>query len=256
MHIEDLRHFAADKGIKLSPSKTIIVEALRNIDDSFRYSPEEVKANFDHLVLETEKEAHRVYRNYEREYAGEVLAALISHLVERGEIGGVGDVGSILGAHSDLLDKFYMSLAQGRKARAGRAFEQFHNNFFRRLDYPFTEQPVINGKPDFLLPSEDYYRENAPDCIIFTAKRTIRERWGQIVTEGTRGLGFYLSTIDASISRNELTRMRQNRITIVCPQEIQQQNYKDVRNVLSYQDFFRLHLDPAMTRWKATGVVE
>ena len=256
MLIENLRQFATDRGVTLTLSKTIIVEALQNIDGRFKYSPAEVKLNFDHLVLDTEKEAHRVYKEYERDYAGKTLAALINHLVERGELSGLRDVGPILGMYSDVLDDFYLSLAQGRKVRAGRAFEQFHNNFFRRLDYPFDEQPVINGKPDFLLPSKEYYRENAPDCIIFTAKRTLRERWRQIVTEGARGLGFYLSTIDEKIPKNAFSEMRENRIYVVCPLEIKEDKYSGVRNALSYQDFFKHHLDPAMARWKDTGVIQ
>ena len=255
MVIEDLRCFATKKGIVLSPSKTIISEAIVNIEDRYKFSLEEFKPNFDLLIQETEKEAHKVYKRYEREYAGKVLALLINHLVDGDEINGLGDVGTILGSHSDLLDKFYMSLAQGRKARAGKAFEQFHNNFFRRLDYPFSEQPIINGKPDFLLPSREYYIENAPDCIIFTAKRTLRERWRQIVTEGTRGQGFYLSTIDEKIPKNAFSEMRNNRIYVVCPLEIKQRKYGDVRNALSFQDFFKHHLDPAMARWNDTGVI-
>lgn len=44
---------------------------------------------------------------------------------------------------------------------------------------------------------------NAPDATIFTIKGTLRERWRQIVTEGTRGLGFFLATIDEGMKESQ-----------------------------------------------------
>ena len=122
----------------------------------------------------------------------------------------------------------------------------------------FSEQPVINGKPDFLLPSAGHYQENATDCILFTVKRTLRERWRQVTTEGTRGNTYFLATIDESKSQNELGEMLDNRVFLVCPYEIKQRNekYRLAQNVLSFQDFFQDYLDPAMERWKRNGVIE
>src|SRR3990167_3854109 len=151
--------------------------------------------------------------------------------------------------------KFFLSLAQSRKARAGKSFEAIHNALFKELSYPFDEQRVINGKPDFIMPSYGHYMNNAPDCIIFTAKRTLRERWRQIVTEGTRGLGFFLATIDDNISTNQLTEAHNNRIFIVCPEIIRKEKYSDAVNVLSFPQFFKDYLDPALARWKRNKIV-
>lgn len=161
-----------------------------------------------------------------------------------------------MGEYFKLFDTFFLSLAQSRKSRAGRSFEAIHNALFKELSYPFDEQKVINGKPDFIMPSYGHFLENPIDCIIFTAKRTLRERWRQIVTEGTRGLGFYLATIDEGISSNQLTEAHNNRIYIVCPSRIKNQFYKDKVNVLSFTQFFKDHLDPAMERWKRNNVIK
>ncbi|MDO8302248.1 MAG: type II restriction endonuclease [Sedimentisphaerales bacterium] len=89
------------------------------------------------------------------------------------------------------------------------------------------------------------------DCIIFTAKRTIRERWRQIVTEGTRGLGFFLATIDTSISDKQLAEMKAHRIYLVVPRDIRMSGkYQEAENVLDFETFFLDHLDPAMARWR------
>ena len=127
----------------------------------------------------------------------------------------------------------------------------------KQLNYPFDEQQVINGKPDFLMPSRAHYDRNPMDCIIFTAKRSLRERWRQIVTEGTRGLGFYLATIDEDISTAQLVEMMNHRIYIVVPSGVKNrvEVYTDAQNVITFEEFFKHHLDPAINRWKDKRII-
>jgi hypothetical protein len=164
-------------------------------------------------------------------------------------------MGKVLGSYLTVFDRFFMSIAQSRRTRAGHSFENLHNALFKELAYPFDEQRVINGKPDFIMPSYDHFRINPIDCIIFTAKRTLRERWRQIVTEGTRGLGFFLATIDEDVSSMQLAEMHQNRIYLVCPHSIKVAKYSDKVNVLSFKQFFKDYLDPAMERWGRNGII-
>ena len=163
----------------------------------------------------------------------------------------------ITAKHFKEFDRFFLSLSQSRKPRAGGAFEDIIKMLFKRLKYPFQEQQVINGKPDFLMPSKKHYDKSAMDCIIFTAKRTLRERWRQIVTEGTRGLGFYLATIDDAVTEAQLQEMSRNRIYLVMPAGIKRsiQHYSKASNVLSFEEFFMLHLDPAVRRWEKNGII-
>jgi len=94
------------------------------------------------------------------------------------------------------------------------------------------------------------------DCIIFTVKRTLRERWRQIVTEGTRGFLFYLATIDESIAGRDLSEIRNHRIYLVVPERIRAETYSDQPNVISFETFFELHLDPAMKRWRKNKIIK
>ena len=144
-------------------------------------------------------------------------------------------MGKILGSYLTVFDRFFLSMAQSRRTRAGNSFESLQNALFKELAYPFDEQKVINGKPDFIMPSYEHFKRNPIDCIIFTAKRTLRERWRQIVTEGTRGLGFFLATIDQKVTSSQLAEMHQNRIYLVCPESIKIEKYNDKVNVLSYK---------------------
>lgn len=255
MGITDLKLFAEQQGLILKPQKEIAEEASQNITSRFKYNKEQIKQNFDSLLFETEKEAYRVYLGYEQEYGEAVFKAWTDELIKDGQISKLDDVGIILGKNFKLLNSFFLSLSQSRKVRAGKSFEDIHNALFKELAYPFDEQRVINGKPDFIMPSYEHYKENAPDCIIFTAKRTLRERWRQITTEGTRGLGFFLATIDDELTSAQLTEMQHNRIFIVCPANIKNEKYPNVVNVLSFEQFFKDYLDPAMERWRRNGII-
>lgn len=253
--ITNLKDFADEKGHILKEQKYIAEEATQIIADRFHYNKEQIKLNFDALLDATQDETYKVYLKYEQDYGEKVFDLFIRHMIDTGEIRDLKQAGQALGRYFKLFDSFFLSLAQSRKVRAGKSFEAIHNALFKELDYPFDEQKVINGKPDFLMPSYKHFRENPIDCIIFTAKRTLRERWRQIVTEGTRGLGFYLATIDEEISSNQLAEAHLNRIYIVCPARIKMEYYSNKVNVLSFTQFFKDHLDPAMDRWQRNNVV-
>jgi hypothetical protein len=76
------------------------------------------------------------------------------------------------------------------------------------------------------------------------------------VTEGTRGLGFFLATIDEKVSANQLKEMLDNRISLVVPEEIRDRNYKGELNVMSFREFFEDHLDPKVAQWKKRKVIQ
>jgi EcoRII C terminal len=252
--IDNLRAFAESRGIQMPSPKAVVDEAAASMARKYP-DISRIKSEFDKLILETEEEVYDVYLKHEGQYGSAVIKAFADHLVQSGEIASLGQTGSVLSNYFRVLDKFYVSLGNSRKARAGGAFEMIHNSLFKRLGYTFDEQKVINGKPDFLMPSERYFKRNAPDCIIFTAKRTIRERWRQVVTEGARGAGFFLATIDGSVSDNALKGMLDNRITLVVPESIRAKSYPNRNNVLSFKQFFEDHLDPAVERWRRRGVI-
>lgn len=255
MDTTDLKLFAKNKGIEMPDQKKIAAEAAQLITKRFGYTKDKIKQNFDRLLHETEKETYSVYLKYEKQYGESVINILVDYLIKKGELKDLNQTSVVLGKYFGLLDKFFLSLAQSRKSRAGKSFEAIHNALFKELNYPFNEQRVINGKPDFLMPSHDHWEIDPMDCIIFTSKRTLRERWRQIVTEGTRGKGFFLATIDTKVTPSQLQEMHKNRIYLVCPQSIKSKYYGNVINVLSFTQFFKDHLDPAMERWKRNGII-
>jgi hypothetical protein len=217
--------------------------------------PAWIKANFSDLIEHIQTYAYKHYLNAEDEVGQQVMAEVFLPIITADTK--ADDALRLVFGHFKALDKFYLSLTQGRRTRAGSAFEYVIRDLFERLQYPFTRQALIDGTPDFLLPSIEHYRRHAADCIIFTAKRTLRERWRQIVTEGRRGLGFFLATIDGTVSARDLGEMNESRIYLVLPERLKRETdrYQDAPNVISFEHFFRFYLDPAMDRWRNAGLL-
>jgi hypothetical protein len=214
-----------------------------------------IRTNFSALVESVQVDAYKEYLAAEDVAGSNAIVEVFLPLV--GEQATAAQAIGVVGAYFYSLDKFFLGLTQGRRPRAGNAFEVIIKELFVRLRYPFTPQPIINGQPDFLLPSLEHFRRNPPDAIIFTVKRTLRERWRQIVTEGTRGLGFFLATIDENIGERDLNAMLESRIYIVVPGRIKalRPEYQAAVNVITFEHFFQFYLDPAMQRWRAAGVI-
>ena len=253
--ISNLKDFAKSKGIILPDQQLIADEAASIITSRHSSGGYDIKSHFDELIDETQAEIYNVFLNKQENYGRHLMKEFGSKIVTDGEINRIDDLGDTLGDYFTVFDTFYLGLSQSRKSRAGKSFEVVIKGLIKQLGYPFDEQKVIDGKPDFIMPNYRHFRNNPTDSIILTAKRTLRERWRQIVTEGTRGLGFYLATIDDKMTSSQLHEAHLNRITLVCPERIRALSYSGVVNVMSFSQFFADVLDPAMVRWRRNGII-
>jgi hypothetical protein len=250
-----IKAHADQQGIHRASQSQLVTQAVETLLSQTQLTPSDIRARFDDLIGELEQEVYRLYRADEQIYTQRALQTFFRHCAIHEGITTVEGLIETIGESNGALDAFYLSLAQSRKARAGSTFEDINRLLFRRVDVPFDEQPQIDGRPDFVMPSAAHYRRNAMDCLIFTAKRTLRERWRQIVTEGARGYGFFLATLDDKISAQQIEAMRNNRVFIVCPTTLKRAKYSEQVNVLSYSEFFRDHIQLAQIRWKNNGIV-
>jgi hypothetical protein len=228
---------------KIGDTDAIGEEAAKRLAADHKLTAKQIRRRFSALVQRTEDLCYKLYLYRERTFGEAILRELMSS--EKGK------------PVFRILDRLFLSLSQSRKSRAGQTFEATIRSLFRRCGYPFQEQCIINGKPDFLMPSEAHYRKIATDCIIFTAKRTIRERWRQITTEGARGKALFLATLDEGVTATQAEEMLQNRIYLVVPRKLKEGSptYQAAPNVISFEDFFTDHLNPAMKRWRRAKVV-
>jgi hypothetical protein len=212
-----------------------------------------IKRNFSRLVEEIQLSAYHVYQQAEQPAAARAIKDVFAPMLPASAT--ADDLFMLIHTNFRALDRFFLSLTQSRRNRAGKAFEILINVLFSKLSYPYSSQPIINGQPDFLLPSVDHYKANAMDCIIFTVKRTLRERWRQIVTEGALRSNVFLATIDEKVSEGDLQQMLKNRIYLVVPERVKTRYYVAASNVISFETFFEQQLDPAMTRWRKNGIL-
>lgn len=217
------------------------------------YNVEFIKNNFSSLVSDLQLAAYGHYLQAERAVCCAALAKYVkSQMTEESSENALASIQSSF----FVLDRFYLSLTQSRRQRAGASFEVVVQTLFRALGYPYTPQPELSGsRPDFVLPSVEHYQLLATDCIIFTCKRTLRERWRQVITEGLTGQAFYLATIDEGISGPGLEQMKERNVMVVVPETIKSKFYTSRLNVISFEQFFDHHLDPAVTRWKAMKAI-
>lgn len=236
---------------RIPQSSELVKRLLDEMEKSNKLRTEDIKSNFSNLVENLQKDVYKMYLKLEKE----AVQRLLNDYFSRFSSGGTDCIIREFGKHIHDLDKLFLSLSQSRRSRAGKAFEDILKVLFKMLEYPFDEKPVIDGRPDFILPSKEHYKTNAMDCIIFTSKRTLRERWRQIVTEGTRGLGFFLATIDEDVSKKGLGEMKNHRIWIVVPERIKKKHYPDAINAITFEEFFEDHLDPKVKSWKRNDVI-
>jgi hypothetical protein len=238
------------------PSGTAIAEsAMKDLLGGHLGNREYIKQNFSKLVSDVQLHAYTLYLTYEAKECGSAIRTVFSEYLPPSA--SANDLFELIENNFPVLDRFYLSLTQSRRTRAGSAFESIVSALFKALGYPYTPQPDLGeSHPDYVLPSIDWYKKYASDCIIFTCKRTLRERWRQVVTEGATGQSFFLATIDEKLSSAELDRMKQRRVIVVVPALLKANTYLEGLNVISFEDFFLHHLDAAMARWKAAGALD
>jgi hypothetical protein len=239
----------------MSPQPALIAKATEKVlADLGINSVEELKRRFDDVLVAIEVETYRLYLVDEKKMVVEsVRGLLLGRLTDSGPYAREA-VASIADGVAEDLARLFMHLGQSRRSKAGKTFETNLRGLIRRLDYPFDEQVMINGQPDFLMPGEHLFRQNPSECIILTAKRTLRERWRQITTEG-KHFRLFLATIDERVSPNQLAEMLKQNVYLVVPKAKIEASpaYRDARNVIPFDEFFRDFLDPAVKRWRSKG---
>lgn len=112
------------------------------------------------------------------------------------------------------------SLMNRRKARAGRSFENHLAGILRETDIPFDAQPDIDGRPDFIIPGADAYRDPGyPSERLFVVclKTTCKDRWRQILQEGRRVRERHLITLQQGISAGQIGEMTAAGVSIIVP---------------------------------------
>lgn len=154
--------------------------------------------------------------------------------------------------------KLAMTLRQSRVSRAGGALQ---NHFARvltahRIQFQPQGRTESTERPDFLFPGGVQYADpQYPDSLlqIVAAKFTVKERWRQVLKEGSRVKRKHLLTVDRAITTPTLKAMSQSGLTVCVPAPYRDKYPMSVRgDILSVKDLLsgplQAHRSPAPTQ--------
>ena len=121
--------------------------------------------------------------------------------------------------------QFATSVLNRRKSRAGKSLEYHLEQIFRANNILYSSQKHTEGRnqPDFIFPGiAPYQKESFPPQLLtfLGAKRTLKDRWRQILTEAERIPFKHLATVDTSLTAAQVKEIAAADITLVMPQPI------------------------------------
>lgn len=133
------------------------------------------------------------------------------------------------------LWKMFLSISQSRKARGGVDFQYQLSGLFDLMDLSYDKQRE-KFRVDFYMPSITDFQRDRTRCMLISLKRTLRERWREVVGElyETRAPNVYLATADEDISFEKIKGISRHNIRTVVWDEIKEENFPDEPMVISY----------------------
>ncbi len=236
---------------RIPSSEAIVKETFQELRFiSHVLNPQDVQRNFNRLLREAFIKTLEVLERYEdRAYAREMVDELMAlrkqdlleaqNLLEKTP----GLQEGFRKALRVLLEKWYpylrrgfLSISQSRKTRGGRDFELQFSRLLDLMEVPF-EKRKRRYRVDFMIPSDEAFHHDPNRSLILSAKRTLRERWREVVEElqAMRSPNIYLITADENVSPGHVEGIcRQYRIHLVVWDEVKKSRFPEDPLVISY----------------------
>lgn len=141
----------------------------------------------------------------------------------------------------DLIT-FANSILNRRKSRAGKSLEHHLSTIFTSANLHFEEQVITeeNKRPDFIFPDGESYHNfafPADKLTILGAKTTCKDRWRQVLNEADRIDNKHLFTLQQGISKNQLSEMANEHLSLVVPKSNMHLFDSSFNNIISLSDF-------------------
>ena len=243
-----LRLVLEDLGLILEKAATDDNEWLERILSHFGHTGFPATSDFSAFSRETvEAETDAVSSPDETlihwmDHEERLFRVLERHIVRKRLQDGFGKQGDDV----DAFVEFSLSVQNRRKSRVGRAFENHLARIFRDNKLLFEQGggknvTENNSKPDFIFPSFDAYRNTAfpsTSLRLLGAKTTCKDRWRQVLSEGSRIPSKHLVTLEAAISEPQTEEMKASGLNLVVPVPIHSTYTKHQRDwLLPVKDF-------------------
>jgi hypothetical protein len=198
----------------------ILEEALANLQIS-NIPQEKVSQDFESLVRTLESEAFGIYRKHENT----AFKKLVQLLKEGKQALADSELETLVTATRRLE----FVAGQMRKSRGGAAFQKIIQKLLNLAgvpcETPHKETKEILRRIDLVSPTADVGR-NTPDKAIFlAAKRTLRERWKQVVPEQMKGTRLYLVTINGDCSASKAQEIKEAGLIAYVPEHLKNKEH-------------------------------
>jgi hypothetical protein len=106
-------------------------------------------------------------------------------------------------------------------------------------------------RADFILPSTELLDKDRPKAVLLSAKRTLRERWQEVVDELQR-VGCpntYLATTDESFTKNVVAEIKKRNIYLVVWDHVSAEKFPQEPAVIGYSKFIHDLTQHFLPRW-------
>lgn len=217
--------------------------------------PAWMKTNFSVLADTAMLAAQERYLDAQRHAAKAAFFNVLIPMV--GERATADQFVGVLAEHFHSLDRFFVTLGQARHPHLVKTFELLVCKLVATA-YANAAQAVLPGQPNFILPSVEHFRRNPSNCVVFSVKKSVRERWRQMVSESSKPQAFFVATLDEEVSKLELFEMEAAHLSLVMTERMKasRHEYQAAGNVITFEDLCARQLDPAVQRWCEAGVVQ
>jgi len=208
----------------------------------------QIKSNFNNCLKKLMDIEFELYEQKERECSEKIIRnAEKLKLLKK-----TSSLASSLKYNYQNIQDFFKSISQSRMTRAGGSFENHVKYLFESLKYPFDSQTIPNGKVDYVIPSEKAFRKNRMACVVISIKRTLRERWKQVVGElsSTNAGRIYMMTADEDISSSKIGEMQKHNVNLVIWDKLKKEKFNKHFNVIGFSQFIKIDLPSSKKLWK------
>lgn len=216
--------------------------------EKYRFTASEVKTNFNSCLRELLDLEFTIYQEKEKECS----VKIIDEAESKGLLRQISSLANLFEFHYEEIRNFFKSISQSRMTRAGGSFENHVKYLFELLKYPFDTQTLLNGKVDYVIPSETAFRKNRTACVVISIKRTLRERWKQVVGElaSTNAGKIYMMTADNEISSSKVNEMKKHNMNLVIWDELKDSQFQKYYNVSGFSQFVKIDLPSSRKMWE------
>lgn len=230
-------------------SEQIVAETfarLRLTPDAL--TPDQVRTKFNVYLQTVFEETLITLENYERPFYGQAVnilfelrradleAAYQKMLVKAdGEAAFVITVQQLIESWYYYLRQMFLSISQSRKTRGGKDFELQLAQLLSLAGFPFENQHREH-RVDFMLPNYAHYSRDRTQCVLLSAKRTLRERWQEVVDElhKMNCPNVFLATADKNITRQKMRDIARRNIKLVVFDDVKDTSFTEDSWVMSY----------------------